>query len=94
MRLNEVYGKLLNQVATDAGYAITANIDAAKALGVKAVGLPKKRGTTVEAMTGSEWVYKKPKRFRAGIKGNISTLKRAFGLDRCTWKGLDHFRHM
>jgi len=91
-RLDKVYGKLPKQVAADAGYASTANIDAAKELGVKAIGLPKKRGMTVEAMTGSEWVYKKLKRFRAGIEGNISTLKRAFGLDRCTWKGLDHFK--
>ena len=91
-RLDEVYGMLPNQVAADAGYANTANIAAAKELGIKAVGLPKKRGMTIEAMTGSEWIYKKLKRFRAGIEGNISTLKRAFGLDRCTWKGLDHFK--
>jgi transposase, IS5 family len=91
-RLGDVYGKLPNQVAADAGYASAANIDAAKELGIKAVGLPKKRGMTVEAMTGSEWVYRKLKRFRAGIEGNISTLKRAFGLNRCTWKGLDHFK--
>jgi len=91
-RLDEVYGMLPNQVAADAGYASTANIAAAKELGIKAVGLPKKRGMTIEAMTGSEWIYKKLKRFRAGIEGNISTLKRAFGLDRCTWKGLDHFK--
>ena len=83
-RLDEVYGKLPNQVAADAGYASTTNIDAAKALGIKAVGLLKKRGMTVEVMTGSEWVYKKLKRFRAGIEGNISTLERAFGLGRCT----------
>ncbi len=42
MRLDEVYGKLPNQVAADVGYASTANIDAAKELGIKAVGLPKK----------------------------------------------------
>lgn len=91
-RLGEVYGKLPNQVAADAGYASKENIAEAKSLGIKAVGLPKKRGMTVEDMTGSEWIYKKLKRFRAGIEGNISTLKRAFGLDRCTWKGLDHFK--
>jgi IS5 family transposase len=91
-RVDEVYGKLPSQAAADAGYASKENIDAAKALGIKAVGLPKKRGMTVEAMTGSEWIYKKLKRFRAGIEGNISTLKRAFGLDRCTWKGLVHFK--
>lgn len=91
-RLKETYGKLPNQVAADAGYASLANIDKAKELGIKAVGLPKKRGMTVEAMTGSEWIYKKLKRFRAGIEGNISMLKRVFGLDRCTWKGLEHFK--
>lgn len=91
-RIEEVYGKLPSQAAADAGYASRANIDEAKELGIKAVGLPKKRGMTVEEMTGSEWVYKKLKRFRAGIEGNISTLKRAFGLDRCTWKGLEHFK--
>lgn len=83
-RLGEVYGKLPNQFAADAGYASAANIDAAKELGIKAVSLPKKRGMTVEAMTGSEWIYRKLKRFRAGIEGNISTLKRAFGLNRCS----------
>ena len=83
-RLDEVYGKLPSQVVADAGYASTTKIDAAEELGMKAVGLPKKRGMTVEAMTGSKWIYKKLKQFRAGIEGNISTLKRAFGLDRCT----------
>ena len=29
---------------------------------------------------------------RAGIEANISCLKRAFGLDRCTWRGLAHFK--
>lgn len=38
-------------------------------------------------MVKSSWVYRKLKRFRAGIESVISLLKRAFGLDRCTWKG-------
>ena len=25
-------------------------------------------------------------------RGRISCLKRAYGLSRCTWKGLDHFK--
>jgi len=91
-RIDERYGKLPRQVAADAGYASCDNIIAAKALGIKAVGLPKKRGMKVEDMTGSEWIYKKLKRFRAGIGGNISMLKRVFGLDRCTWCGLEHFK--
>ena len=91
-RIEECYGKLPRQVAADAGYASTENISEAKGLGIKAVGLPKKRGMKVEDMTGSEWIYKKLKRFRAGIEGNISMLKRVFGLDRCTWRGLAHFK--
>lgn len=91
-RINEHYGKLPRQVAADAGYASCDNVTAAKELGIKAVGLPKKRGMKVEDMTGSEWIYKKLKRFRAGIEGNISMLKRVFGLDRCTWRGLEHFK--
>lgn len=91
-RIQECYGQLPRQVAADAGYASRENISEAKALGIKAVGLPKKRGMSVEEMTGSEWVYKKLKRFRAGIEGNISMLKRVFGLDRCTWRGLEHFK--
>jgi IS5 family transposase len=90
--IEECYGKLPRQVAADAGYASSDNISEAKALGIKAVGLPKTRGMKVEAMTGSDWIYKKLKRFRAGIEGNISTLKRVFGLDRCTWRGLEHFK--
>jgi transposase, IS5 family len=39
--LNEVYGKLPNQVAADAGYANTANIAAAKELGIKAAARQK-----------------------------------------------------
>lgn len=91
-RIEECYGKLPRQVAADAGYASKKNISEAKELGIKAVGLPKKRGMKVEEMTGSEWIYKKLKRFRAGIEGNISMLKRVFGLDRCTWRGLEHFK--
>lgn len=91
-RLREAYGTLPRQVAADAGYASRDNLIEAKALGIEAVGLPKKHGLEVEQMTGSRWLYRKLKHFRAGIEGNISTLKRVFGLGRCTWKGLAHFK--
>ena len=47
---------------------------------------------SIEAMAKSRWVYRKLRNFRAGIEANISCLKRAFGLDRCTWRGLAHFQ--
>src|SRR5437773_2631540 len=80
------------QTASDGGYASLDNLKQAKALGVQDVALHKKRALTIDAMVESRWVYHKLKNFRAGIEANISCLKRAFGLARCTWRGLDHFK--
>ena len=80
------------QVAADGGYASQDNLTAAKALGVTDVAFHKKRGLTVEDMVKSRWVYRKLRNFRAGIEAGISCLKRAYGLARCTWRGLDHFK--
>jgi IS5 family transposase len=88
----ERYGYAPRQVAADGGYASTANVQAAKAKGVKDVAFHKKRGLTLEAMVKSQWVYRRLRNFRAGIEAGISCLKRAYGLARCTWKGIAHFR--
>ena len=88
----EHYGKAPRQSAADGGYASTANLAQAKALGVRDVAFHKKRGLAIEDMVKSRWVYRKLRNFRAGIEANISCLKRAYGLGRCTWKGLDHFK--
>ena len=64
----------------------------AKARGVNDVAFHKKRGLAVEDMVKSGWVYRKLRNFRAGIEAGISCLKRAYGLARCTWRGLDHFK--
>lgn len=76
----------------DGGYASAANLADAKSLGVAHVAFHKRVGLTVEAMTGDQWLYNKLRRFRAGIEAMISYLKRCFGLSRCNWKGLDHFK--
>ena len=52
----------------------------------------KKRGLRIEDMVRSRWVYRKLRNVRAGIEADISCLKRAYGLARCTWRGLDHFK--
>ena len=80
------------QTACDGGYASLDNLRRAKALGVDDVAFHKKRGLAIEDMVKSRWVYRKLRNFRAGIEANISCLKRAFGLARCTWRGLDHFK--
>ncbi len=88
----ELYGYPPRQAAADGGYASGANITAAKKRGVKDVAFHKKRGLTIEQMVKSQWVYRKLRNFRAGIEAGISCLKRAYGLSRCTWKGLAHFQ--
>ena len=86
------YGKAPRQSAADGGFASTDNLAYAKAAGVKDMAFHKKRGLHVEDMVKSNWVYRKLRNFRAGIEANISCLKRVYGLGRCTWKGLEHFK--
>lgn len=80
------YGKPPRQTAADGGFASLDNLNRAKQMGVQDVSFSKKRGLSVLEMVRSLWVYKKLKNFRAGIEGNISRLKRVFGLTRCTWR--------
>lgn len=91
-RQQEIYGRVPRQVAVDGGYASTDNLEKVKAMGVKDVAFHKKRGLKIEDMVKSNWVYKKLRNFRAGVEGNISCLKRRYGLSRCTWRGLEKFK--
>ncbi len=87
----ERYGCMPWQAAADGGYASTGNLRVAKDKGVEDVAFHKKRGLAIEDMVKSQWVYRRLRNFRAGIEAGISCLKRAYGLARCTWKGLVHF---
>jgi IS5 family transposase len=80
------------QAAADGGYASRDNLKQAKAMGISDVAFHKKCGLKIEDMTKSRWVYRKLRNFRAGIEAGISCLKRAYGLTRCTWRGIDHFK--
>jgi IS5 family transposase len=91
-RQKEIYGRPPRQAALDGGFTSKGNLREAKDLGVKDVCFSKKRGLKVPDMVKSTWVYRKLRDFRAGIEGVISFLKRAFGLDRCTWRGELSFR--
>ena len=90
-RQKEIYGRVPRQTVVDGGYASSANLAEAKAMGVKDAAFHKKRGLKVEDMTKSQWVYKTLRDFRAGIEGGISWLKRCFGLSRCCCKGPERF---
>jgi IS5 family transposase len=88
----DMFGRVPRQVAADGGYASKDNLAAARHAGVEDVAFHKKRGLEVPDMARSPWVYRKLRNFRAGIEAGISCLKRAYGLARCTWKGLAHFK--
>ena len=87
-----LYGEAPRQAAADGGYASRENLAQAKARGVRDMAFHKKSGLRIEDMVRSHWVYRKLRNFRAGIEAGISCLKRAYGLARCTWRGLAHFK--
>ena len=91
-RHRTLYGQPPRQAAADGSYASRDNLRQAKACGVRDMAFHKKGGLGIEDMVRSRWVYRKLRNFRAGIEADISCLKRAYGLARCTWRGLDHFR--
>ena len=86
------HGLARRQAVADGGFASRNNLDRAKACGVRDMAFHKKSGLKIEDMVRSRWVYRKLRNFRAGIEAGISCLKRAYGLARCTWRGLDRFK--
>lgn len=91
-RQTDIYGRAPRQTSFDGGFASKDNLKTAKELGVKDAAFHKKCGLEITDMVKSPWVFKRLRNFRAGIEGCISTLKRAFGMGRCTWRGLDGFK--
>lgn len=92
LRTRGILGKTPRQTSFDGGFASKENLAKAKHLGVEDVAFHKKCGLTVPEMVKSSRVYRKLRNFRAGIEGCISTLKRAFGMDRCIWRGEESFK--
>ena len=88
----EAFGEPPQRAAFDGGYASKQNLSDAKELGVEHVVFHKKSGLEPADMTPSSWIYGQLKRFRAGVEAGISYLKRCFGLDRCNWRGWEHFQ--
>lgn len=86
------YEKLPSAVVADGCYASQANVESAKTLGVKRNIFSKPAGLTLCDMGVKKKTFDALRNFRAGIEGNISELKRAFGASKATWKGRDGFK--
>lgn len=91
-RQRDILGRVPEQAAFDGSFASKVNLEALKAQGVEDVVFSKHRGIEVSEMAKNSWVYRQLRNFRAGIEGNISFLKRIFGLSRCTWRSLPSFK--
>jgi IS5 family transposase len=90
-RQKQVYGRYPLKVSLDGGFASKDNLAKAKSRHIKDVCFAKKRGLKETVMCRSHYVYRRLRRFRAGIEAGISWLKRSLGLTRCTWKGWRSF---
>lgn len=88
----ELFGEAPRQAAFDGGFASKDNVEAAKTLGVEDIAFHRKSGLEITEMVRSAWVFRRLRDFRSGIEGCISTLKRAFQMDRCNWRGSSSFR--
>lgn len=87
----QIYGEAPRQAAYDGAFASRENLAAIKDKKVQDVVFAKGRGLQISDMARSTWVYKRLRKFRAGVEGIVSFLKRAFGLNRCTWRSLPSF---
>lgn len=91
-RLAATFGRVPKEASYDGGFTSAENLAAAKAAGVVEVCFHKQRGLATADMVSNEATFRRLRNFRAGIEGCISTLKRAFGMGRCTWRGLASFK--
>jgi IS5 family transposase len=99
----ELFGKAPTEMSLDRGYYDSANETSAYEAGVKHVCIPKPgRKSKDRAEFENTTTFRRLKRWRSGIEGRISCLKRRFGLNRSMlngylktqiWTGLGIFAH-
>lgn len=88
------FGHPPRRASFDGGFASRDNLAALRDdYGLEEVAFHKKRGLCEDQMTSSHAIYRKLRRFRAGIEGNISWLKDSLLLRRCRWRsGMEGFK--
>lgn len=84
----ELFGRAPMTVAADRGYGSKNNEEYCASIGVKNICIPRRgKKNKVQTETESKQTFKKYQRWRAGIEGRISYLKRCFGLARLRVRG-------
>jgi IS5 family transposase len=91
---NALFGRLPEVVAADKGFYAGQEVANLKKRGIKTVAIGKKgKRTEQEEQEEHGVLFKAAQRFRAGIEGAISTLKRSYRLRRCLSKGWERFEN-
>jgi len=85
------YQQLPGSVVADGCYASQDNVKHAKSEGVKQNVFSKPVGLKLTDMGVKKKTFDALRNFRAGVEGNISEFKRAFGTNKATWKGQKGF---
>lgn len=75
---------------TDGGYATKLNAAYSKAKGIVNTVFNKVVGSLQNTVSSLN-IETRLKKWRSGIEANISNFKRGFNIERCNWKGFDHF---
>ncbi|MCL4484590.1 MAG: ISNCY family transposase [Bacteroidetes bacterium] len=90
-RVIDNYGIIPRDSSTDGGYASKENSDYCRSKGLVNIVFNKVVGSLQNIATSlkMETILKK---WRSGIEGVISNLKRGFDLRVCAWKGFAHFK--
>ncbi len=90
-RMDSNYGRRIESLVTDGGYASGKNLDVAHGeFKIKNVVFNKTVGR-LKSMVQSKTLETQLKKWRSGIEGVISNIKRRFELRRCVWKGRQRF---
>jgi IS5 family transposase len=84
-------GHTPHDAAMDLGFASHDNVAPLKDLDVQRVAFPKGRRIDGKEACGNRRVRRKLYRFRAGVEGLISWLKRSLAMGRSRWKGEQDF---
>ncbi len=88
-----LFGRAPALYAADRGFYTPANLVTLTAVGVRVAAVPQRGGTKTTERRAYEKsaAFKRGQRFRAGIEGRISVLRRGRGMRRCRLEGRDRF---
>ena len=89
-RIHANYGIVPRDIVTDGGYASKDNVRIAQGKGIINIVFNKIKGS-LQNIVRSKNMETRLKKWRSGIEGVISNLKRGYELFRCEWKTRAHF---